>query len=228
MSDQVLTFGSHIIDELSQYTQPVIVYIPAGGELRGGAWAVLDSHVNPGFIHVVADSTCRGGILEPNAVVGIKIREPQLTRIMERSGVSSETSDSVKSAFKKAAVEFADMHDRWQRMEYVGAIHHVTELQKTRGVFWRILKEEMIRIELARKFQAAPIFPKLSLSEAIQWIQKQIPNPGIQEIQKFYTSRFWSLVREEVDASKRKYEEAVMTWNLNSNSEGIQKVDLDV
>ncbi|CAX65073.1 acetyl-CoA carboxylase [Caenorhabditis elegans] len=35
MSDQVLTFGAHIIDELSQYQQPVIVYIPAGGELRG-------------------------------------------------------------------------------------------------------------------------------------------------------------------------------------------------
>lgn len=39
MSDQVLTFGAHIIDELSQYQQPVIVYIPAGGELRGGIHA---------------------------------------------------------------------------------------------------------------------------------------------------------------------------------------------
>ena len=48
------------------------------------------------FVHVIADECCRGGILEPNAVVGIKIREAQLGKIMERSGVDkSQTFGSL-------------------------------------------------------------------------------------------------------------------------------------
>ncbi|CAI2352153.1 unnamed protein product [Caenorhabditis sp. 36 PRJEB53466] len=212
MSDQVLTFGAHIIDELSQYTQPVIVYIPAGGELRGGAWAVVDSHVNPGFVHVIADATCRGGILEPNAVVGIKIREPQLGKLMERSGVAADSADSVKSAFKKAAVEFADMHDRWQRMEHVGAIRQVVELTQTRNVFWKVLRAEMIKIELARKFQTAPIFPTPTLREAMQWIEEKLNG---SEAREYFNNGFWSDVRAEVDASRLVFDEQIAAWQEN-------------
>ena len=39
MYDQVLKFGSSIVDALHDYNQPIIVYIPPYGELRGGAWA---------------------------------------------------------------------------------------------------------------------------------------------------------------------------------------------
>lgn len=42
MFDMVLKFGANIVDALQSYTQPIIVYIPPNGELRGGAWAVLD------------------------------------------------------------------------------------------------------------------------------------------------------------------------------------------
>lgn len=41
MYDQVLKFGSYIVDALNQYKRPILVYIPPYGELRGGAWAVL-------------------------------------------------------------------------------------------------------------------------------------------------------------------------------------------
>lgn len=41
MYDQVVKFGAMIVDALHQYNQPIIVYIPPCGELRGGAWAVL-------------------------------------------------------------------------------------------------------------------------------------------------------------------------------------------
>lgn len=41
MYDQVVKFGAYIVDALHQYNQPIIVYIPPYGELRGGAWAVL-------------------------------------------------------------------------------------------------------------------------------------------------------------------------------------------
>jgi acetyl-CoA carboxylase/biotin carboxylase 1 len=36
-----------IVDGLSSYKQPVFVYIIPNGELRGGAWVVLDPSINP-------------------------------------------------------------------------------------------------------------------------------------------------------------------------------------
>ncbi|ULT93021.1 hypothetical protein L3Y34_002895 [Caenorhabditis briggsae] len=213
MSDQVLTFGAHIIDELSQYQQPVIVYIPAGGELRGGAWAVVDSNINRGIVHVIADETCRGGILEPNAVVGIKIREAQIGKIMERSGVVSvDVEDSVKSAFKKACVDFADMHDRWPRMEYVGAIRQVTSLQNTRAVFWKILKKELILVEIADRYSNAPIYPKPTHSEALEWVKKRTEEE--EDLRKYYTDVFCEDVSREIQKSKNRFEEACATWQL--------------
>lgn len=45
MYDQVVKFGAYIVDALHQYNQPIIVYIPPYGELRGGAWAVLGKFI---------------------------------------------------------------------------------------------------------------------------------------------------------------------------------------
>ncbi|VDM54064.1 unnamed protein product [Angiostrongylus costaricensis] len=61
MFEMVLKFGAQIVDALRQYRMPVIIYIPCQGELRGGAWVVLDSKINPGFISMVADKESRGG-----------------------------------------------------------------------------------------------------------------------------------------------------------------------
>ena len=46
MFREVLKFGSDIVDALVAYRQPVFVYIPPAGELRGGAWVVVDSTIN--------------------------------------------------------------------------------------------------------------------------------------------------------------------------------------
>lgn len=78
MFEMVLKFGAQIVDALRQYRMPVIIYIPCQGELRGGAWVVLDSKINPGFISMVADKESRGGTfwlaLFDNAIFG----RPQL------------------------------------------------------------------------------------------------------------------------------------------------------
>lgn len=75
MFDMVLKFGSYIVDELCSYLQPVIVYIPPYGELRGGAWAVVDKMINPRCMHIYADSRSRGGVLEPEGTVQVKMRK---------------------------------------------------------------------------------------------------------------------------------------------------------
>lgn len=38
--------GSLIVDGLSAYKSPAFVYIVPNGELRGGAWVVLDPSIN--------------------------------------------------------------------------------------------------------------------------------------------------------------------------------------
>ncbi|KAI9168413.1 acetyl-coenzyme-A carboxylase [Blastocladiella emersonii ATCC 22665] len=58
MFDDILKFGSCIVTALHTYPGPVFVYIVPHGELRGGAWVVLDPS-----IHYV-DTTARGGALE--------------------------------------------------------------------------------------------------------------------------------------------------------------------
>ena len=40
-----------------------------GGELRGGAWVVVDTSINEQFMEMYADETSRGGILEPEGLV---------------------------------------------------------------------------------------------------------------------------------------------------------------
>ena len=59
MYDQVLKFGSYIVDALRKYTQPVLIYLPPNGELRGGAWVVVDPTINPEHMEMYADIDSR-------------------------------------------------------------------------------------------------------------------------------------------------------------------------
>ena len=59
MYDQVLKFGSYIVDGLREYNQPVLIYIPPHAELRGGAWVVVDPSINPTHMEMYADKESR-------------------------------------------------------------------------------------------------------------------------------------------------------------------------
>jgi acetyl-CoA carboxylase/biotin carboxylase 1 len=59
MFDMVIKFGSYIVDALHQYRQPVLIYIPPNGELRGGAWVVLDTKINAEYMEMYADKDSR-------------------------------------------------------------------------------------------------------------------------------------------------------------------------
>lgn len=70
----ILQAGSTIVENLRTYRQPVFVYIPMLGELRGGAWAVVDSRINPEYIEMHAECTAKGNVLEPEGIIEIKFR----------------------------------------------------------------------------------------------------------------------------------------------------------
>ena len=62
MYDEILKFGSLIVDSLRGYQQPVFVYLPPHATLRGGAWVVVDSTINEQceccFCVCVRESVC--------------------------------------------------------------------------------------------------------------------------------------------------------------------------
>mgnify|MGYP001107187202 FL=1 len=68
-----------------------MVYMPPFGELRGGAWAVLDPTINPDMMEMYASETCKAGVLEPAGAVEIKYRERDILEKIRK------TDDTVRA-----------------------------------------------------------------------------------------------------------------------------------
>ena len=116
MYDEVLKQGSKIVDGLSSYKQPVFVYIVPNGELRGGAWVVLDPSINSEQMEMYADVEARAGVLEPEGVVEIKLRRDKVLALMERldsiyASLKRDSKDTSKSAYERASAA-ANLIDR--------------------------------------------------------------------------------------------------------------------
>ena len=163
MYGEILKFGAMIVDALRTYKHPVFVYIPPGGELRGGAWVVIDPTINPAKMEMYADKQARGGILEPPGICEVKYRtqeqkvtmhrlDPQLIDLDEQmaSAASDSTLSDIKNREKtlaplytQIAHEFADLHDRAGRMKAKGCITEVLEWRTAREYFyWRIRRRQ--------------------------------------------------------------------------------------
>ncbi|PSN72199.1 hypothetical protein BS50DRAFT_569745 [Corynespora cassiicola Philippines] len=178
MYNEVLKYGSYIVDALVKYEQPIFVYIPPYGELRGGSWVVVDPTINPQFMEMYADEDSRGGVLEPEGIVGIKYRRDrqletmarldptygELKRKLSDPSTSQEELQTVKAQmterekqllpiYGQISIQFADLHDRSGRMEAKGVIRQSLRWQNARRFFyWRLrrrLNEEYILKKMA-------------------------------------------------------------------------------
>ena len=65
MYESVLKYGAYIVDALREYEQPVFIYILPNGELRGGAWVVVDPTINPEMMEMYADQESRWDVRWP-------------------------------------------------------------------------------------------------------------------------------------------------------------------
>lgn len=167
MYGEVLKFGAMIVDALREYKHPVFVYIPPGGELRGGAWVVIDPTINEKKMEMYADKDSRGGILEPPGICEVKYRAPEQKLAMGRldpqiidlnEALSSSPNDAATDAthkeisarekalsplYTQIAHEFADLHDRSGRMKAKGVITDELDWKTSRGYFyWRIRRRQ--------------------------------------------------------------------------------------
>lgn len=163
MYGEILKFGAMIVDALRTYKHPVFVYIPPNGELRGGAWVVVDPTINPVKMEMYADKQSRGGILEPPGICEVKYRKPDQVVTAHRldsvlceldaelaTAASDEETERIEAEIKareklispsylQVAHEFADLHDRSGRMKAKGVIRDELEWSSSRKyLYWRI------------------------------------------------------------------------------------------
>jgi len=188
MYDAILKYGSHIVDALRTYQQPIFVYIVPNGELRGGAWVVLDPSINPYMMEMYSDRQGRGGVLEPAGIVEIKYRQPQIISTMERidpiyrqlkakladPGLPLEQKTQFKveierrendhlPIFKQVALQFADLHDTAGRMLAKNVIRDILDWPHARKYFYYHVKKRVMEEQLLKKMKK--IHPDLSRQE---------------------------------------------------------------
>jgi acetyl-CoA carboxylase / biotin carboxylase 1 len=162
MAGEILKFGAMIVDALREYSNPVYIYLPPHGELRGGSWVVVDPTINPDKMEMYADPDSRGGILEPAGITEIKFRGPDQLKVMHRIDPQLKLLDSelemceleedkvsikeqikareekLKAVYLQAATEFADLHDKTGRMKAKGVIKEAVPWAESREFFfWR-------------------------------------------------------------------------------------------
>eukprot|EP00897_Mesotaenium_endlicherianum_P010369 jgi/Mesen1/9360/ME000061S08809 len=165
----VLQSGALIVEHLRTYNQPVFVYIPKTGELRGGAWAVVDSKINPDMVEMYADESARGAVLEPEGIVEIKFRSRELLECMHRldaplaqldrqlkaamqmgpeeaagdvQGLQGQIKAREKAllpVYRTIAIKFAELHDTPRRMQAKGVIKQIVPWAGSRAFFYRKL-----------------------------------------------------------------------------------------
>ncbi|CAI9116352.1 OLC1v1017472C1 [Oldenlandia corymbosa var. corymbosa] len=178
----ILQAGSNIVENLRTYDQPVFVYIPMMGELRGGAWVVVDSKINPEHIEMYAERTAKGNVLEPEGLIEIKFRSRELLECMGRldqqlislkaklqearsAGVHA-TIDSLQQQIKarekqllpvytQIATKFAELHDTSFRMAAKGVVKKVVDWTDSRYFFYQRLRRRVVEDSLIKTIRDA-------------------------------------------------------------------------
>nr|POE78090.1 acetyl-coa carboxylase [Quercus suber] len=176
MYNSILKFGFYIVDGLVSYRQPILIYIPPFADLRGGAWVIVDTALNPQCMETYADENSNGGVLEPEALVSIKYRKDKqlatmarldkiygdLRRSSQRSDLPPQEIDEIVAKMKarekllspiysQISLQFAHLQDTAARLEAIGVIRHPLRWANVRRFFYwrlrrRLAEEEVLKI----------------------------------------------------------------------------------
>lgn len=140
-------------------------------------------------MEMYADVEARGGVLEPEGIVGIKYRKDKQLETMARldpvyaglkkqiadTSLSKEEIDEIKKkmtdreqellpVYAQISLQFADLHDRAGRMKAKGVIREILEWRSARRFFyWRVrrrLNEEYILRRIASTVAASGVHGK--------------------------------------------------------------------
>jgi len=203
MFDEVLKFGSMIVDALVAYQQPLFVYIPPFAELRGGAWVVVDSTINSDVMEFYAAEDSRGGVLEAAGAASIKFRDRDIIATAHRvdhvlirlDTELASTKDAAKVAelnkqmklrekmifgvYQQVAVHFADLHDTPGRMKSKGVIKKQVDWTASRTFFYWRLRRRLFEFSIAKTISSmSSNTPKIGYRQEF-----------IKELQSFYVTK---------------------------------------
>ncbi|KAL9247543.1 hypothetical protein vseg_020966 [Gypsophila vaccaria] len=194
----ILQAGSTIVENLQSYRQPVFVYIPMMGELRGGAWVVVDSRINSDHIEMYADQTAKGNVLEPQGMIEIKFRTKELLECMGRLDEQlislkaqleqAKATDSYENTvflqqqinarekqllpvYTQIATKFADLHDTALRMAAKGVVKEVLDWRNSRAFFYKRLYRRVVEESLVKTIKDAA-GEQLTHKAAMDYIKK--------------------------------------------------------
>ncbi|GFY96498.1 acetyl-CoA carboxylase 1 [Actinidia rufa] len=185
----ILQAGSTIVENLRTYKQPVFVYIPMMGELRGGAWVVVDSRINSDHIEMYAERTAKGNVLEPEGMIEIKFRTKEL--LESKSAGTHTTFESLHQQIKarekqllpvytQIATKFAELHDTSLRMAAKGVIREVVDWSNCRSFFYKRLHRRVVEASLIKTVRDAA-GDQLSHKSAMDLMKKWFSDSKIAE-----------------------------------------------
>jgi acetyl-CoA carboxylase/biotin carboxylase 1 len=235
MFDEVLKYGSMIVDAFVAYEQPVFVFIPPFAEIRGGAWVVLDASINASVMEMYATKgTARGNVLEANGAASVKYREKDLLQTMRRvdeklidlysiinSSDDAEQIESIRNEIKKReksllpvyeqiAVQFCELHDTPGRMKAVGVIEREVEWADARSFFLLRLRRKLAEFDLRKKMIKAGNVGRRGGA--------MTPVEASAMIQKWFISSTQSVTEEWKDDNK------VLAWMAQNNADLESKI----
>merc|ERR1711871_276825 len=233
MFDEVLKFGSMIVDALVAYNQPMLVYIPPLAELRGGAWVVVDSTINSDVMEFYAAEDARGGVLEAAGAASIKFREKDILLAAHRLDPTLQSMDSELNRCREEnrlsidGKTISELEEAISRREksllgvYQQIAVHFADLHDTPG---RMKAKGVIRRQVgwrdSRTFFYWRLRRMLTECDFINAVNELNPllrgegllKQAIEELKQWYVSCGGSLARWDDD----KY---VLTWFLDHKSQ---------
>jgi acetyl-CoA carboxylase/biotin carboxylase 1 len=226
MYNEVLKYGSYIVDALSKYEQPIFVYIPPFGELRGGSWVVVDPTINPDMMEMYADEDSRAGVLEPEGIVNLRYRREKqldtmarldteygkLKRSLSDKNLSGDQQSEIKvkmsereklllPVYTQVSLQFADLHDRAGRMKAKGCIRSSMNWRESRRFFYWRLRRRLDEEYILRKMSA-------------------VTTKGVPRARSLEMLRSWSAVPDFDNADR-----AVALWYEENRREVHAKVE---
>lgn len=246
MFDEVLKFGSMIVDALVAYNQPLFVYIPPFAELRGGAWVVVDSTINADVMEFYAAEDARGGVLEAAGAASIKFREKEILECAHRNdyvlqrldkdlkngGPVEELQREIRhrerqlfGVYQQIAVHFADLHDTPGRMQAKGVIRRQVDWAESRRYFFYRLQRRLAEFSAMNSINESlnpeDQVPRKQLSTQLQeWFVGQ--GGSVQEFEddrymvQWYTEHAQSLQEGFVSRHRAEKQSAAAVDQLQS------------
>ena len=152
------------------------------------------------MMEMYADEDSRGGVLEPEGIVGIKYRREKQLETMARldptysdlkqqslaKDLSAESASAIKAkmterekllgpVYQQIALQFADLHDRAGRMEAKGTIRMPLKWINSRRFFYWRLRRKLSEEVLLRRLTAS-VVPGTSAPTKVESLQQKEEN----------------------------------------------------